>query len=181
MAENNGAIKLAAIGTSATAIAAIAIALSQKDAKAGTQPGQIPPEVMQYLAAISGATGQTVVELIAILEALKNGEGTFQGYPVNADVIRSITVVCVAAGTPYQCPELIAPTGFMFMAKSWPTNGVGSLIYVGSTAAECSNPNSSWPLIPNEVYIANIKNSKDLWFSTTIPGSRVVVSIEQRR
>jgi hypothetical protein len=181
MAENSGAIKLAAIGSSATAIAAIAIALSQKEAKAGTQPGQIPPEVMQYLAAISGATGQTVVELIAILETLKKGGSFIQGYPENADVIRSVTVNCAAVATPYQCPELIAPEGFRFAVKSWPNNAVGSLIYVGSTAAECSNPNSCWPLIPNDVYIAGIKNSKDIWVSTTVPGSRVVISIEQRR
>lgn len=181
MADNNGAIKIAAIGTSATAIAAIAIALSQKNAQAATLPGNMPLEIMEYLSAISGATGQTVVELIAILEALKKGELLFQGYPENADVIRNVSVACAAVATPYQCPELIAPDGFMFMVKSWPTNAVGSLIYVGSTAAECSNLNSCWPLIPNETYIANIRNSKDLWFSTNIPGSRVVTSIEQRR
>jgi hypothetical protein len=184
MADNSTAMKLVAMGTSATAIAAIAIALSQKEAKAGTQPGQISQEMLALLQAISGATGQTVVELIAILEALQSGngpiQGTIQGYPPNQDVFRVVALNCQVALQPYQAPEILVPEGFHVALKAHPGNAVASEIRVASGSADCTNVNSSWPLIFNEPLLLGIKNTKNIWVSSNVAGSRVLIGCEQR-
>lgn len=102
-------------------------------------------------------------------------------WPKNTRAIRAFSVLCAAANTPFQVPALEVPSGMQLRIKAHPFNAVGSLILVATSAAECQNPNSSWPLILNESVIYAIENSGSLFVSTNIAGSIAIFSSEERR
>ncbi|MDP2660994.1 MAG: hypothetical protein Q8R28_09725, partial [Dehalococcoidia bacterium] len=62
-----------------------------------------------------------------------------------------------------------------------PDNGVGTLIYVSSSAGGAVNRGSSWVLVRNEPYPVRIKNASELWVSSTVLNQFVDLSIEQKR
>lgn len=169
---SDAAAKTAALTSTATLLAVL---FNGKNAYAAGGGNEWPPEVLQAL-------GVIIQDQQEILNLLKNQSMSgFRGWPENADIPRTIARACPAALTPYQVPEVLAPDGFTFMVKSHPGNAVGSLINVAGNSSDCVNPNSSWPLIPNETYVTGIKNSKEIWVSTNIPGSIALITIEQRR
>jgi len=68
----------------------------------------------------------------------------------------------------------------LLVIKAWPFNAVGSVIFVATTAAECTNPNSSYPLIPNEPIAYAVENASVFFVSSNIAGSIAIFSAEKR-
>ncbi len=167
-----------AAGMSTAAAIASALALLKTNAQAAA-PGTIPDELVQLLIAMAGTTETINQNILAINDSLQN-MAVGQGWPPNANSARSTTVLCVAANTAYQCPDLVVPEGMSLAIKSSPANAAGSIVYVARTPAECTNPNSAWPLALNEAITYQITNAKLLWVSSTIAGSIAVITAEQR-
>ncbi|GAJ25123.1 unnamed protein product, partial [marine sediment metagenome] len=89
-------------------------------------------------------------------------------------------VLCPAVATAYQVPDMEIPDGMSLAIKSSPVNALGSLIFVARTPAECTNPNSAWPLIQNESITYQVKNAGAFFVSTNIAGSITIFTAEQR-
>lgn len=102
-------------------------------------------------------------------------------WPLSTKSIRSFTLVCIAANTPYQGPAMVIPSGMRLLVKAHPLNAVGSVIQVATSAAECLNVNSSWPLILNEPVALAIENAQAIFVSTNVAGSQVIFLAEERR
>jgi hypothetical protein len=79
-----------------------------------------------------------------------------------------------------QLPDLLVPDEYDLKIKAWPTNGVGSLIYVARSSGDAINPDAAWPLMPNEVVEYGVDNAKALFVSASGNGLFVVISAEQR-
>lgn len=175
------AAKVATVTGLAAVLASAMAWLNAAEVKAsvGATPPGYSKEVIKLLAAIAEGTGKTVEEIAELLSKLDGP--LVQGFPVNATAIHSFSVTCAVVGQPYQVPEMVAIDGFKITVKAWPTNGAAAYIYVGSTASECTNVNSCYPLIRNEAYPVGLDNTKGLWVSTNVAGSRVIFSTEQRR
>ncbi|MDD5700432.1 MAG: hypothetical protein PHU23_00155 [Dehalococcoidales bacterium] len=184
MADNNKGRETAAVLLSGTAaIASIANLLKKIPvAQAGT-PGEFPPEVLEYLQAITTGMAATIEEIQAILQAIESiviGGGT--GYPPNADYPISGTFDLLVPLTTYRLPDITIPDDFEITIKAYPTNPPGSLIYVAKSAGESIDRYASYPLMPNESRGYRIKNAKELYVSATVaPGCSVTWTVEQRR
>lgn len=177
----------AAMVVSVGAAIASALALTQKRAYAAPGQGQIvglDEATMNLLIAIAQAgsdidsnTLEALEKLQAILD--KNSAGG-QGWPPNAEGTRTVAVLCAVAGTPYQGPDMEIPDGMSLAIKSSPANALGSFVFVARTPAECTNPNSAWPLVQNESIPYFVKNAKSFYVSSNVAGSIALFTAEQR-
>lgn len=143
-------------------------------------PG-IPEELVALIIAIAASADAVDTNTAATIDAIKALalEGGL-GWPPNAPGIRSFAKVCIAAAQFYQGDDMAVPDGMNLLIKSFPTNAVGSLIRVASTPADCTNPNSSWPLIPNEPVAYAVKNANEIYISSNIAGSIAIFSCERK-
>lgn len=139
-------------------------------------PGQelIPDELAKLWAAMAASLDRIDVSIGKLAIAV-------QGWPPNTKYIRSFTMVCVAANTPYQVPAMVIPSGMHLLVKAHPFNAAASLIQVATSASECLNVNSSWPLVLNEPVAFAIENAQDIFISTNIAGSQAIFVAEERR
>jgi len=171
--------KTALVVGSAAAIAA-AIALSKKTAAApgGKQVVTLDETTMNLLVAIAQGI-QNLNQSFQNLIPGEPGQMVVQGWPPNTKGTLSFTVACVAAATAYQVSDVEIPDGMALAIKSSPLNAVGSLIFVARTPAECINPNTAWPLIPNEAITYFVKNAKTIYISSNVAGSIAIFTTEQ--
>ena len=187
MAEKDKASQ-AAVAISVGAAIAAAWALLGKRALAAPLEGGIvslDEATMQLIIAIAQASGnidsnilQALVKLQAIID--KPGAGAGQGWPTNAQGTRTFAVACVLANQAYPVPDMTVPDGMALLIKSSPLNALGSFVRVAKTPAECTNPNSSWPLILNESISYFVKNADAFHISSNVAGSIALFSAEQR-
>lgn len=137
-------------------------------------PGQVPDELAKLIAAMAAAIDR-IDKNIATLGI------NVQGWPPNVKYLRAFTLVCVAVNQAYQAPPMAIPDGMSLAVKGHPLNVAASLVMVASSAADCININSSWPLAPNEAIAFAIENAEDIYVSTNVAGSRVIFVAEERR
>ncbi len=191
MAEKDRASKAAMAVSVSTAIA-VAFALLAKRAQAAPiEPGQVvslDEATMNLLIAIAQASGDidsntedALTKLQEIIDKIgAPGAPGGQGWPPNASGTRTFAVACPAAAIAYPVPDMEIPDGMALLIKNSPLNAAAALIFVARTPAECTNPNSAWPLVWNEAIPYFVKNANAFYVSTTIPGSIAVFTAEQR-
>lgn len=203
MAEKGRSSKAAVVVSIGAAVTA-ALALLQKRVKAAPlEPSQIvglDEATMNLLIAIAqagalidsntlGALGklQEIIDKIGVpgipgIPEIPSIPGvlTVQGWPPNAEGARTFAVLCVAVATAYEVPDMVIPDGMSLAIKASPLNLVDSLIFLARTPAECTNPNSAWPLVPNESITYQVTNANAFYVSTNTAGSIVLFSGEQR-
>jgi len=178
-----------AIVVSVGAAIAAAWALLQKRAQA-VPPGQIVSQIvsldeatMNLLIAIAQASGNIDSNTLNALAKLQEIIGKIgvggRGWPPNTEGTRSFAVACYLAATPYQAPEMAIPDGMSLAIKSSPANAAAALIYVARTPAECTNPNSAWPLVRNEAIAYKVKNANAFYISSDTAGSIAIFTAEQ--
>jgi hypothetical protein len=185
MAKRNKTSDAAVVISVGAAIAA-AWALLQKRAQAA--PGQIlslDEATMKLLIAIAQASGNIDTNTLDALDKLqeiidKIGVGG-RGWPPNTEGTRAFSVACPIAATPYQASDMLVPDGLSLAIKSSPVNAAASLMYVARTPAECTNPNSAWPLVRNEAITFRVKNANAFYVSTDTAGSTAIFTAEQER
>lgn len=181
MSPEEKAAKTSAVFSLISAGAATAALL--KKAPAGSTVN-FPPEFLQTLLGILDAMGVTLADLQDILAAIQaipgggSGGSTFQGWPPNADYVSTVLIQCQVAMQAYPVPGTIVPDDFEVLVKAYPTNAIGSLVYVATNPAP--NVNSAYPLVPNEAYRLKIKDTGKIYLFTNIAGSSATVSVEQR-
>jgi len=181
MAEKDKSSKAAVVVSIGAAVAAT-LALLQQRVKA--EPSQIvglDEATMNLLIAIAQASGNIDTDLDLVIDAINSLalEGG-QGWPPNAEGARTFAVLCPAVATSYPVPDMEIPSGMSLAIKASPLNVPLSLLFVARTPAECTNPNSAWPLIPNESITYQVKNANAFFISTNIAGSIAIFSAEQR-
>lgn len=157
--------------------AAITAVLAYLKAKKGELV--IPEEIIALIIAIAGSTDKIDIGIQQVIQELATLAIDVQGWPQNVKYIRTFTIVCAVAGTPYQASEMEIPSGMNLVIKAHPFNAVGSLVQVAATAAECLNANSSYPLVPNEPIAYALQNSNEIYVSSNIAGSIAIFSAEQ--
>jgi hypothetical protein len=180
MAEEKSAAKMAAGMSTAAAIAAALAWLSSR--KAAAAPGgeiTLPPEFVQLITAIAASSDSIDGNLLKVITELAKLAINVQGFPANAQGIRSFSKLCAIANQAYQGDDMMAPEGMSLVIKSYPINAVGSLVRVASSLSDATNPNSSWPLIPNEAVAYQVQNANQMYVSATVAGSLVVFSVER--
>jgi hypothetical protein len=168
--------------------AAITAAFALLQGRAAAAPGQIvslDDAVMNLLIAIAQSSDHIDTNTLEALDKLQEiidamGTGGGQGWPPNTEGTRSFAVLCPAIATPYQAPDMEIPDGMALVIKNSPLNAAATLVFVARTPAECTNPNSAWPLVWNEPITYFVKNSNALYVSVTVPGSIAVFTAEQR-
>lgn len=162
------------VGAAAGTVAGI---LATRQARAAPLPGTVTLDeaVMALLQALVESSYQTLQVLHDIL-----AKGFNVGVVPNTETERTVAVVCVVANIPYQLPSLLVPDDMSLALKADPGNAIGALIRIGTSPAECVNPNSSWPLILNESMTWRIKDSARLWVSSNVPAQTIIISAEQR-
>jgi len=176
MAQQNRDSK-AAVGLSAAAtIAAVAAWLNSRKQVAA---GEIPDEVIQLIMAIAASSNNIEGGIQQLITELSNLGINVQGWPPNVRRIRTFTIVCAVAGQPYRGSPMAIPSGRSLVVKANALNAVGSLIYVATAAAECTNPNSSYPLVPNEPIGYAVQNAEDVYVCSNVAGSTAIFSAEQ--
>ncbi len=180
MAEDKSAAK-AAIGISTAAIIAAAIAVSRKPAAAAPPGGQLtlPPEFVQLIAAILATSDSIDSDLLKAIDAISKLSINVQGFPANAPGTRSFSKLCAVANQSYQSDDMVVPEGMSLLIKSYPTNAGASIIRVASSISDATNPNSSWPLLPNEAVAYQVQNANQIYVSASIAGSLVIFSAER--
>ena len=180
MAERDKTSKAAIVVSVGAAIAA-AFALGKKvQAAPPGAPIQLPQELWNLIIAIASSVDSVDTDLDEVISAIKSlALAGGRGWPPNADGTRSFSILCVAAATPYEANDMEIPDGMSLAIKASPLNAVGALIFVARTPAECTNPNSAWPLIPNEAITYQVKNAKAFYVSTNVPGSIAIFTAEQ--
>ena len=181
MAEDKNARVAAGITLGAAVTAALAYIHSRKAKAAPPPEGEIvlPEEFMQLIIAMAASAGVIEGKLQKVIQELSALSVNVQGWPPNVRRIRTFALVCAAAGTPYRCSQMAIPSGMSLLIKANPLNGVGSLIYVATTAADSTNPNSSFPLVPNESVTYAMQDADQIYVSTNIAGSTALFSAEQ--
>lgn len=177
------------VGTAALITSAIALARG-KVAAASEKEVSLDKETMELLIAIAAAAGSldnSTLESLDKLDALRaaieaisipGGPGG-QGWPANCDNIRATRVIFPVANRALQLPDTEIPDGFALVLKGDPGNA--NIIYIGDSAATCTNVNQSWPLLPSEIVGYYLKNSKALWASAAAAGDFLCVTVEQRK
>jgi hypothetical protein len=179
MAENQSA--KAALGISTVAIIAAAIAASRK-AGPVTPGGQItlPPEFVQLIAAIAASSDDIDSNLLKAIDEISKIAINVQGFPPNARGVRSFAKLCVVANQSYQGDDMLIPEGMDLIIKSYPTNPAASIVRVASSITDATNPNSSWPLLPNEPVAYQVQNSNQIYVSASVAGCIVIFSAERK-
>lgn len=175
-----------AVGIGAAAAIAAALALLSRKAQASEQGGgggpvgpvELPDELWQLIIAIADKSSSIDEGIAAVAVALQNLSINVQGYVPNAERMTATRVQCIAIGTPYQLPDIAVPDDMQLLLLGWPLNP--GWIFVGATAAECTNINQSYPLPPGAVVGYRIKNAKTLWVSANAVPCWVVITAEQR-
>jgi hypothetical protein len=178
MAEDKSA--KTALGISTAAIIAAAIAVSRKPAAAA--PGgqlTLPPEFVQLVAAIAASSDSIDNDLLKAIDAINKLAINVQGFPPNARGIRSFAKVCAIVGQAYQGDDMTIPEGMDLIIKSYPTNPAGSIVQVASSQSDSLNPNSSWPLVPNEAVAYQVKNANEIYVSANLANVIVIFSAER--
>lgn len=184
MAKNDmgKGVVLIGVGAATAAATAAAIALlSRRKATEAPPTGQVvslDEITMELLVALAQEVGASREELEQILRALQGLSISVQGFPPNADTIRSARTRIDALNTSYQLPYLEVPDGMQLAIVAWPAN-LG-LIYVGGNAGEALNVETIVPLLAGSVAHYYVKNASNLYVSGTAVGDTVVVSAEQR-
>lgn len=175
------ASQVAAGMSTAAAIAAAAAWMASRKVQAAPPPGEItiPPELMELLVAIALSTERVDENVIALLNAIQTMAISTQGWVPNADYMIATRVQCVLANTPYRLPDIVIPDDMNVVLLGWPLN-VG-WIQVGSSPAECTNVNQSYPLLQGSTVGYRVKNANSLYVSAASAGDFVVVTVEQRR
>jgi len=176
MAGDNDA--KAAAGFSAVAAIAAALALAKKVQAPGGEL-VIPKEFWDLIIAIAASGGTIDNSIQEVIQKLTKLSINVQGWPPNVRRIRTFAIVCAVVGQTYQGGQMTIPSGMSLLIKASPLNGVGSLIYVAPTAADSTNPNSSYPLVPNEPVSYAIQDADQIYVSTNIAGSTAIFSAEQ--
>ena len=160
-----------------TAIAA-AVALTKKVQAAGGEL-VIPKEFWDLIIALASSAGTIDNSIQKVIQELAKLTINVQGFPANARGTRSFSIVCTVANQAYQGNDMIVPEGMSLLIKSYPTNAVGSLIRVASALSDATNPNSSWPLMPNEAVGYQVQNANQMYVSGTAIGLLVIFSVEK--
>jgi hypothetical protein len=178
MAENRSAKAAAGMSTLAAIAAAAAWINSRKAAPPG---GEIilPAEFIQLIVAIAASSDSIDNNLLKVINELTHLAINVQGFPPNASGIRSFAKLCAVANQAYQGDDMTVPEGMSLLIKSYPTNAAASIIRVASSPADATNPNSSWPLLPNEAVGYQVKNANQIYVSATIANSIVIFSAER--
>jgi hypothetical protein len=111
-----------------------------------------------------------------------------QVYPVpNADYVHTIRIaVPVVGALPpaarwIQLPDISVIDDMSLILKAWPVNPIGSLVFVAETAAYTQNPDTSYPLMPNEAVTYRVKNAVSIYVAANVAACWVIVTAEQRR
>jgi len=185
MASKDNRAAKAALGISAGAAIVSALAFLQKQAKAAP-PGEgvtfeIPEELWNLVMAIALSGENIDADIKDLAQKLSDLAINVQGFPPNAESIASYRFECAVATQPYQLPDLAVPDGFPLHLLAWPFNPPGGLIFVGRSAAEASNPNQAYPMVPVATKDYFIQNASGLYVSATVVPAWIVVTAEQRR
>lgn len=180
MAEDKSSAK-AALGISTVAIIAAAIAASRKPVAGAPPGGQItlPPEFVQLVAAILASSDSIDSDLLKAIDAIGKLSINVQGFPPNARGIRSFAKVCAIVGQAYEGDDMTIPEGMDLIIKSYPLNPAASIVQVASSPSDATNPNSSWPLMPNEAVAFQVQNANQIYVSATIANCIVIFSAER--
>jgi hypothetical protein len=179
MAESNANAGLLVGGTAAI-VAAIALARQRPVMAPGVMA--LDKGTQELLIAMAATQAEISEKLGAITGSISSdnpSQVTVQGYPANTATMRAVRVACAVAGQAYQLPDLAVPEGFGLVIKGWFANG--GLIYIGDSAATCTNANSIYPLLANETVTYFVKQANELWISSTVGGESCVMTCEQRR
>ena len=104
-----------------------------------------------------------------------------KAFPANTNTINVQRIQVTVAATAYQGPDMSVEDGFALVIKSDPTNAAAGLIYVGSSASTCLNPNTAWALVLNESVAYFITNANQVYVSGNSAGDNVLFTIEKRR
>jgi len=174
-----------AIGTAAAIAAAIALIKTQPAHAAPDQIIGLDDATMNLLCAIAqgvsnleeGQLSKADIQKLADAIQTMTVSGVIGVVP-NTESIIAGRVQIAALNTAYGFPDIAVPDGMSVAIKGWPTNA--GLIYVGSTAATCTNINQIWPLLPNEIVWFKVKNTKKLHISGNAVGDWAVFTVEQR-
>jgi hypothetical protein len=169
--------KYADVMSTGAAITAIVALLRQQKAQAAGETFQLPPELLELLAAMATDIN-TITQWLASYQATIGG----QGYPPNADQITVYRRDLAVAGVAIQLDDMTIPDDMELVIKSWPTNPAppAGLVFVSNSKANAENALSSYPLITNEFRAFRIKNANSLWVSATVVPAFVSISAEKR-
>lgn len=186
MAERDNRAAKAAVGISAGAAVIAALALLTRQAKAAPpgeegEAAQLPQELWNLIIAIAESADDVDAGIKDVVDKLSQLAINVQGFPPNARSMTAVRVACLVVAQPYQFPTLLVPDGMSLHLLAWPLNPPASLISVGSSAAECSNINQSYPLVPGGTVDYFVQNADTLWVSANIVPAWVVATAEQRR
>lgn len=119
-----------------------------------------------------------VVRLLEIMAGVSPGESpTIKAWPDNTEFALITSLEIVAAGTAYQLPSVIVPSGFAAVLKAWPDN-TGTL-YLAFDEEQCLLKPRSWPLLPGEYVSWQIQNTEVLYVSGTSANDRLVITVEK--
>jgi hypothetical protein len=102
-----------------------------------------------------------------------------RGWPPNTPTVQTIRVLATLANTAYRCPQMTVPDGFAVVIKADPNNAAGGFIRIGDSSGGATNPNSSWPLVPNESISYYIQDPWNLWYSGTNAGDAAIFTVEK--
>ncbi len=182
MGEGKSAAKMAAGVSTVAAIAAVAALLNSRQA-AAAPPGEdfvLPDEFIQLIANIAATSDSIDNNLLKVIEEILELSINVQGFPANARGIRSFAILCPIANQAYQGNDLAVPEGMSLVIKSYPTNPALSLVRLASSISDATNPNSSWPLIPNEAMAYQVQNADQIYVSGSVAGLTVTFSVEAK-
>lgn len=179
MSKDDQSSKVAAGMSTAAAIMAALAWLKSGKAEAAP-PGAIPEELMNLVIAIANSAqkvDENTLATVAAIQALMLEGGL--GWPPNADRITTLRVGCAIVNTPYQLPSIVVPDDMQLLLLAWPLNP--GWVFVGPSAAECTNINQSYPLPPGGTVAYRIKNADTLFVSANAVPAWLIATAEQRR
>jgi len=181
MAQDNKEARAAGIISVGSAITSALALLNSRKTSAVPPEGELvlPEEFVQLIIAIAASSDKIDAGITQVIDELSSLAINVQGWPPNAKYVRTFTIICAAVATPYRANTMAIPSGMNLVIKSHPINAIGSLIQVASTAAECLNINSSYPLVPNESIAYALQNSEEIFVSSNAAGSIVVFTAEK--
>ncbi len=177
MAERNDRTAKVAVGVSAAAAIAAAVALSRKSGADGGAT-QLPQELWDLVIAMAGSLENVdtdLDEVISAIKALSLGGGL--GWPLNTNSIAALRVVIPVTGI--QLPYIAVPSGMSLVIKAWALNP--GWLQVGASLAACVNINQSFPLLPNELVGYQVGNADEIWIAATVPGRFACLTAEFRK
>lgn len=179
MSKDDQSSKVAAGMSTAAAIMAALAWLKSGKAEAAP-PGAIPEELMNLVIAIANSAekiDENTLAIVAAIQALMLEGGL--GWPPNAERITAIRTACTVVIKPYQLPSITVPDDMQLLLLAWPLNP--GWVFVGASAAECTNINQSYPLPPGATVAYRIKNADTIWVSANAVPAWLIATAEQRR